>query len=73
MTKLEKYGDENYNNIEKHKNTCLHKYGDENYTNREKCIDTCIKRYGVTNVFADENVKEKIKMLNIWPLKQMIL
>ena len=30
MTKLNRYGDENYNNIEKYKNTCLIKYGVNN-------------------------------------------
>ena len=28
-TKLEKYGDENWNNQEKNKQTCLNKYGTE--------------------------------------------
>src|ERR1035437_9613013 len=36
-TKLEKYGDENFSNVEKRKITKNVKYGDPNYTNREKC------------------------------------
>ena len=39
-TKLKKYGDENYQNIEKGKETKLKKYGDENYNNREKSNKT---------------------------------
>ena len=59
-TKLEKYGDENYRDINKLKKTKLEKYGDENYTNREKAKITCLDRYGVENVSMIDEVK-KIK------------
>jgi len=59
-TKLEKYGDENYRDINKLKKTKLEKYGDENYTNREKAKSTCLSRYGVENVSMIDEVK-KIK------------
>ena len=61
QTKLEKYGNENYNNAEQMKKTCLEKYNDENYRNHEKGKETCLKKYGVENVFQDENIKIKSK------------
>ena len=33
QTKLERYGDVNYNNREKSKQTCIERYGDANYNN----------------------------------------
>jgi len=45
-TKLEKYGDENYNNVGRGKKTKLEKYGDENYNNRDKMKQTNLERYG---------------------------
>jgi endogenous inhibitor of DNA gyrase (YacG/DUF329 family) len=44
-TKLEKYGDENYNNINQNKKTKLEKYGDENYNNRDKFKKTMKTKY----------------------------
>jgi hypothetical protein len=57
-TKLEKYGDENYQNVEKIKKTKLEKYGDENFTNRVKSKITCLDRYGVDNVSKVDTIKE---------------
>lgn len=49
-TKLEKYGDSKYNNIDKMKSTCLEKYGVDNAM---KCVNiqskskqTCLEKYG---------------------------
>ena len=39
-TKLERYGDENYQNIDKIKQTKFEKYGDSNYNNRSKMKQT---------------------------------
>jgi hypothetical protein len=36
ITNKEKYGDENYNNLKKCKNTKFEKYGDSGYSNIEK-------------------------------------
>lgn len=44
--KLERYGDVNYNNMNKNKNTKLERYGDENYNNRQKAFETNEIRYG---------------------------
>lgn len=49
QTKLERYGDANYNNREKAKSTKLERYGDANYNNREKSEQTCKSRYGARN------------------------
>lgn len=46
ITKLKKYGDEHYNNMEKNKATKLKRYGDENYNNRKLATQTMIDRYG---------------------------
>lgn len=59
-TKLEKYGDENYNNVEKGKKTKLEKYGNENFNNLEKYKTTCFEKYGDTNYSKTNNYKNKI-------------
>lgn len=40
QTKLERYGDENFNNTEKNKTTKKDRYGNENYNNVEKMKET---------------------------------
>ena len=50
-TKLKRYNDENYVNIDKARDTKLKLYGDENYINTEKIRETCMIKYGVPNVF----------------------
>lgn len=45
-TKLEKYGDTNYNNKSKMLQTKLEKYGDTNYNNIEQIKSTKAKKYG---------------------------
>ena len=61
LTKLERYGNENYVNIEKGKETKLMKYGNENYNNREKFINTNIDLYGVKYPIQSEYFKRKQK------------
>jgi len=50
QTCFEKYGDENYRNLEKSKNTCLEKYGTEysfqSINNRTKTKETKLQKYG---------------------------
>jgi hypothetical protein len=58
-TKLEKYGDENYNNTEKMKETKLEKYGDENYVNVKKIEETNMERRGVRFPMILQDVKNK--------------
>jgi len=59
-TKKEKYGNENYVNVEKVKKTKLEKYGDENYNNIEKGRKTKLARYG------DENYRNMEMFSNTW-------
>lgn len=60
-TRLERYGDENFNNREKDKQTRLERYGDENWNNREQASATCLERYGVDNPAKAECVKQQIR------------
>jgi len=52
---LEKYGDENYVNLEKMKQSKLEKYGDENYCNKQQISMSNKKNW-------NENKKERIKL-----------
>ena len=77
LTKLKRYGYENYVNNKKAKQTCLERYGVESIfqleenkariaskspESKQKIIDTCLKRYGVINPFCMKHVKEKAKI-----------
>ena len=48
-TKERIYGDSSYNNLEKHKQTCLERYGKEGYTNHSKSEETKLAKYGDPN------------------------
>lgn len=60
-TKLERYGDENYNNLKKMKHTCVEKYGVDNIMKldefKEKTKKTCLERYGASCYFSSEKFK----------------
>ena len=64
-TKLERYGDENYNNFEKYKQTCLEKYGDEipmkTIQVKNNLNDVMIKKYGEKRYTQTNEYKEKMK------------
>lgn len=47
QTLLDRYGDENYVNVDKMKSTKMEKYGNETYNNRQKMLQTNIARYGM--------------------------
>lgn len=59
ISKLNRYGDENYNNKEKSKQTCLNKYGVENYAKTEKCKKSVKKTK--KEKFNDENYNNREK------------
>jgi hypothetical protein len=59
LSKLLKFGDENYNNHEKGKNTKLEKYGDFNYNNHDKYKQTCIDKYGNDNFSKSTEYKNQ--------------
>ena len=48
-TKEKLYGNSNYNNTKKHRETCLKRYGKESYTNHNKAEETKLTRYGDPN------------------------
>ena len=48
-TKLQRYGDANYNNKQQGAATKLERYGDANFNNREAARETCLARYGVAD------------------------
>lgn len=61
-TCLEKYGNENYNNMEKQKVTMLKKYGVDNYfKNTKEMQKIYFNKFGVTNPNKTEIVREKIR------------
>jgi hypothetical protein len=60
QTKLDKYGDENYNNVEKSKITKELLYGNKKYNNIEKQKETCELRYGVNNYAKSEHYHDKL-------------
>ena len=68
-TKLELYGDKNYNNREKSIETCITKYGvgnpNKNSEIKEKSNNTCLKKYGFKSASKNEKVKEKAKNTNL--------
>jgi hypothetical protein len=68
-TKLERYGNENFNNRQKSKLTCLEKYGVDNPLKAKEILDkvksTNIEKYGFENVFQSEFIKDKIKLTNV--------
>jgi len=60
-TKFEKYGDENYNNLEKASITKKELYGNENYNNPEKRKLTNIAKYGFENHSKTEEARENLR------------
>lgn len=65
QTKLEKYGDENYNNREKCIETTIKKYGVKNTKQAEsakqKEKETCMQKYGVSSYRKTKECEEKIR------------
>lgn len=61
QTKLELYGDENYNNRDKAKQTCLEIYGVDNpFKDIEKIRQSYIDKYGVDHPMKVDSVKQKM-------------
>lgn len=61
-TKLEKYGNENYNNMDKNRETKAEVHGDENYNNRDKATATMIDQYGVPYSLQHEGLQAKARV-----------
>lgn len=60
-TKLEKYGDANFNNVKKGVETNKKKHGGKFFNNREQARNTCLLKYGVENPSEADFVKAKKK------------
>ena len=63
-TKLEKYGDENYNNCESTKITCERLYGGQGNSSeilRQRYKQSCIEKWGVDNPMKNKNICKKQK------------
>jgi hypothetical protein len=58
-TKLKKYGNSSYHNIDKMKETKLKKYGSSSYHNIDKMKETIFKKYGVNNISQVNDIKKK--------------
>jgi len=69
LTKLDKYGEKNYNNREKFKSTCLEKYGVENpQQNQEiriKTLITNMAKYGGVSPRSSKEIQKKQKKTTI--------
>lgn len=68
-TKLKRYGDSNYNNLEKMQQSCLEKYGKKYATQstkvKNKTKKTNLKKYGVEHHTQCESIKIKAKNTNL--------
>lgn len=60
-TKLERYGNENYVNVEKMLKTRIDRYGSISYHNIEKMIETNLSKYGVEYSFQNKETVDKAK------------
>ena len=65
QAKLKKYGNKNYNNLEKNKQTKLQNHGDENYNNRKQAENTCLEKFGTKYPAQNEIIKNKVELENI--------
>lgn len=65
LTKIERYGSLNYNNLEKRKQTCLKKFGVDNPMKskdiREKAKNTMLDRYGYECNFLDPEYRKRVR------------
>lgn len=68
QTKLDRYGDESFNNSEKARSTNLEKYGTECTINnpdiKKKAQKTNMERYGVDNPFKSKEIQQRIAEQN---------
>ena len=65
-TKLERYGSENYCNMEKVDETKKERYGDPFYSNREQAIETLNLHFnttGATSPFSINSVRKKLHLI----------
>ena len=67
QTKLERYGNPNYNNVTKSKQTCLERYGVDSPLKsesiKEKSKQTCLEKYGSTSYCNSQLRKDRLNNL----------
>lgn len=61
-TKLNRYGDAHYNNMDKNRQTKLERYGDPNYNNMDKMYETKRKNKSFNTSQPEEDLYEKLKL-----------
>lgn len=62
QTKLELYGDANYNNRDKAKQTCLEVYGVDNpFKDKDKIRQSYVDKYGVDHPMHVAEIRQKVK------------
>lgn len=64
-TKLARYGNENYCNMEKVYETKKKRYGDPFYSNRKQARKTCFEHYGVEYPNQNHDIRTKAQRKNI--------
>jgi len=68
QTKLKKYGNENYNNIDKIAKTMIEKYGCSSALQNKDLMmkkeKTCLKKYGTKTASRNDKIRKKIKDSN---------
>lgn len=60
-TKIDRYGDPNFNNIKQALKTRVDRYGENYAAPIEKGKKTCLERYGVENVFQSPDIIERCR------------
>lgn len=65
QTKLDKYGDENYNNCKKHTDTLFDKYGVTSPALLQKSKDTLYNNYKVTSPMKSDKIKNRVVKTNL--------
>lgn len=68
QTKLERYGDAHYLNVEKQQETMLKKYGGKGFASpeiRKRIEETNLEKFGSKSPFGSKEVQDKIKNTNL--------
>lgn len=68
QTKLERYGDAHYLNVEKQKKTMLKKYGGTGLASpeiRKRIEETNLEKFGSKSPFGSKEIQEKVKKTNL--------
>lgn len=64
-TKLNCYGNKNYNNMEKNRQTKLKKYGNKSYNNPQKNKETSLRKYGTEHHLQNKTILDKLEETNL--------